>query len=149
MRERIILWLQRRRKGNKAMPAFPGRSKLYVREKAVGSCVERGAATPVHSHVDRLTQADCIHQRESDSEFHDFLPCTCHFIHSHLFSDPVTCSSRSGWFGSDFFSIEAVQRRKPPISSLLASRDWQSMTTNPIASNCPGSFDLMPEYPQA
>jgi len=30
MRERIILWLQGRRKGNMAMPAFPGRSKLDV-----------------------------------------------------------------------------------------------------------------------
>ena len=51
MSERIILWLQGIRKGNMAVPAFPGGRKLDVGEKVVGSCVERGTAMPVHSHA--------------------------------------------------------------------------------------------------
>jgi hypothetical protein len=42
MRERIILWLQRRRRGNMAMPAFPGLGELDVREKAVAGHVLSG-----------------------------------------------------------------------------------------------------------
>jgi hypothetical protein len=72
MREGIIVWSERRRKGNMAMPAFPGRSKLDVREKAVGSCVERG-----QRRLSIPTQA--IDRRDSGSEFDDFLPCTRHF----------------------------------------------------------------------
>jgi hypothetical protein len=124
MRERIILWLQRRRKGNMAMPAFPGRGKLDVREKAVGSCVERGAATPVDSHA-RYTQTDGTRIPSSTISFDAHVISSIHTF----FSDPSPVHPDQG--SSNLMSFPSKPYND---KNHLSPRDrhlvtWQSMTT--------------------
>ena len=87
MRECIILWLERRRKGNMAMPAFPGRTS---ERKRSGHVLSGGAPTSVHSHASRVCTRIPTHYCTPTPglSFHPFTS----------FFRAVTCSPRSGQF---------------------------------------------------
>jgi len=79
IRDRVILWLQRR-KGNVTMRAFPGQSKVDVREKLSGRHVlsgRQGRADPIPTRL-KTSLNICPTNRSRLSvtdSFHDCLPC--------------------------------------------------------------------------
>lgn len=82
----------------------------------------------------------------STISFHAHAISIHRLVHSHLFSDPSPVHPDQG--SSDLMSFPSKTHND---KNHLSPRDWhlvtwQSMTTNPIASNCLESFDLMPEF---